>query len=132
MSNKNKFVYIILLVFVIVSCPAFSQFSGGNGTEANPYQITSVDDMLELNDSVINNHPMTGKYFTLVNNIDTLRIGIGFENKSSANYSPKPFRGIFDGNYHKITIAFDNSILDSALSGIGLFFFVQVIQLLKI
>ncbi|MDR0927769.1 MAG: hypothetical protein LBO69_08400 [Ignavibacteria bacterium] len=122
----SKYFCNLIVLFCVCVCafaPVYG-FSGGNGTAGNPYQITSVDDMLELNDSVIHNKPMTGKYFILVNDIDTLRIGIGFENNSSVNYLAKPFRGIFDGNYHKITIAFDNSIIDSS-GYIGLFFFVR-------
>jgi uncharacterized protein YajQ (UPF0234 family) len=48
----KKHFLISLVVLLISSFSLFAQFSGGNGTENNPYQITSREDLKALADSV--------------------------------------------------------------------------------
>jgi len=77
---------------------ATAQFSGGSGTNAEPYQITSKADMEALADSVNNgNNWSANKYFKLMNDItDSVRTVIG------SNFA---FTGNFFGNSKKITVS---------------------------
>ena len=94
-----------------------AQFSGGSGTEADPYQIASGEDMVELADSVNNspfNDPITyynwsrDKYFKVMKDIDdSVRTVIGFTILSEYAYF---FQGDFNGNNKKIILAIDEDI----------------------
>ena len=79
-----------------------AQFSGGTGTENNPYQITSREDLDKLNNFLENNSMWSvGKYFKLMNDItDSIRVPIGG--------GLSTFKGNFDGNNKKITLAINN------------------------
>ena len=102
------------LVFALCQAPIFSQFSGGDGTKNNPYQITSRQDMEALADSV-NNSTISrdynwsdGKYFILMNDItDSVRSVIGKDTSITANCCF--FQGNFDGRGHTITLAITNA-----------------------
>ena len=109
-------IILTILSFIIFSNFAHSQFSGGAGTEADPYRITSKEDMEALADSV-NNSPFFiiwsyNKYFIVMNDITepvTQRIGYR-EN----NY----FAGHFNGNNYTITLNLDyNGQVDVGLFG---------------
>ena len=130
---KRKILF--LLLFVVLSNYAFSQFSGGDGTENNPYRITSKKDLEELNDSIRNsllNNPRTdynwsrGKYFKIMNDItDSIKFCIGKKDNTYSSNNFICFQGVFDGNNHKITLAINNywsSIGETKLqSNVGLF-----------
>ena len=83
-----------------------AQFGGGNGTEADPYQITSKADMEALADSVNNgNYWSKDKHFKLMKDInDSIRFCIGKYDEDNLSF-PKAFQGNFDGNNKKITLA---------------------------
>ncbi|GHV65257.1 hypothetical protein FACS1894199_05480 [Bacteroidia bacterium] len=74
-----------------VSVSGFAQYTGGDGTSADPYLISSQTDLETLADSV-NNHAKTysGVYFKLAKTVSTDSI-IG---KASGT----PFQGVFDGD----------------------------------
>ena len=95
-----------IICFVILSNYAYSQFSGGTGTEADPYQITSRADMEALADSVNNgNNWSKGKYFRLMNDItDSVRTPIGRIPFHTWDFTPT-FQGHFNGGGNKITIS---------------------------
>jgi hypothetical protein len=103
-NSKIKFVIFIFLLFIGL----FLIFSSGekinaqayhlgSGTQADPYQISTVDDLAQLNTDVLNNNQI-GLYFKLVNDIDVkdhelATIGLSGE---------KEFAGNFDGNNYII------------------------------
>jgi len=125
MKKLSKTIVTVAFAFTVSSI-CYSQFSGGKGTQLDPYKITSRIDMEALADSVANsssNDPITnnnwssGKYFKVINDIaDSIKrvIVIDF------SYY-KAFQGNFNGNNKKITLAIVNMPYDffpSALFGI--------------
>lgn len=71
-------------------------FTAGDGTEASPWQIGSLDDWNKLVDYVAANGFTNGKYFKLMDNIEGVTTPVG-----DASH---PFRGTFDGNGRKMTL----------------------------
>jgi hypothetical protein len=55
----QKILFFLLLFFIAKSSSLYSQFSGGSGTESDPYLISSKDDLRELSDSVITGNEMS-------------------------------------------------------------------------
>ena len=110
----KKLILLIALCFVLCNAKTEAQFSGGDGTQATPYLISSKDDLEELADSV-SNSPQNGtvydpdpknwsfgKYFLVTDNItDTIRIPIGLGFSTNIN---RAFQGVFNGNNKKITL----------------------------
>ncbi len=103
---------LMLSLALTAGISAWSQtFSGGTGTEADPYKITKADDFTELatlvNDSA---KSFSGQYFALQNDITF---------PSTFTYTPigkwvsysvqNKFDGVFDGNNHTLT----DLVLDS-------------------
>lgn len=95
---------------------AQTKFSGGAGTETDPYRITKADDLRELATDVAQNSSnesaYNGKYFKVMNdiNFDTTTAWNSNEsqennftpiNNGSGNYT-YPFAGNFDGGGHTI------------------------------
>jgi len=73
-------------------------YSGGNGTEADPFLISSKKDMETLADSVNSGNTYSGVYLLLTKNLidtDTITTVIG---------DNSPFSGVFDGGGHKIHV----------------------------
>ena len=103
-----KHFFSILFICLVTNTIAMANWQG-DGTAANPYQITSKKDMEALADSVNNGSNWgSGKYFKLMSDIiDSLKVPIGNTNRS--------FNGVFDGNGKKINISFYSTISDVAL-----------------
>ena len=77
----------------------------GSGTEADPYQIPSVEAWDFLADKVDNRETYNEKYFQLTNNISvTTMVGA-----STTDGNFKSFNGTFDGNGHTLDVAFSGS-----------------------
>lgn len=81
---------------------AATAFAGGDGTEGNPYKITTAAE-LKLAADTVNNSEGTSDYywFSLENDIDYENnhwTPIGYSNKDSY----RAFRGGFDGNGHVV------------------------------
>ncbi|MDR0927119.1 MAG: hypothetical protein LBO69_05070 [Ignavibacteria bacterium] len=98
-----KKVLILVAIIFATTLTASAQFSGGSGTQADPYQITSKADMEELADVVNTSsyfyNGTQDKYYKLMNNItDSVQLMIGI-------YGHRDFKGDFDGNGYKITLA---------------------------
>ena len=97
-----KLVFILFLIFLPFTVSA--QFSGGDGSQNNPYIIKTAAELAQLATSVnAGNADYNNKYYKLNNDIDlsdyqtdTGWIPIGI----SATYF---FKGVFDGNNKKIT-----------------------------
>ena len=132
MKNLFQLLITLALFALLLVGKLNAQFYDGSGTEADPYQITSREDLEELADSVANspfNNNITGinwsrnKYFTLMNDInDSIKFCIG-EYKIFDYF--KAFQGNFDGNNKKITLALaftsDTFPTFSLIWGTGLF-----------
>ncbi len=78
--------------------------SGGLGTESDPYQVSTVDDLLWMADTPF----CYDRCFILTSDIDLN--GLVFSNSliaanenTATDYSGNPFCGTFDGNCHKIS-----------------------------
>ena len=85
------------------------KFTGGNGTEQDPYIISCKEDLFELSDDVENQmESYAGKYFLMTNDIDMdnvkgfRSIGNNFDRSPDAADCIRPFSGIFDGGNHKV------------------------------
>lgn len=80
------------------------KFSGGEGTETNPYLISSDLDLLELSDDVeMKLNTYKGKFFKMTNNISMKdatnfrSIGNNFGRTADDENYIRPFSGTFDG-----------------------------------
>jgi hypothetical protein len=94
--NKQILISILCLSFAIST--AFAQtYSGGSGTEQNPYRISSKADMETLASAVNGGNNYSGKYFLLTQSLSGITTIIG---TSSSRY----FSGIFDGGGHILRI----------------------------
>jgi len=123
---------IIILLSIGTVKNLNAQFSGGFGTEIEPYLIQNIGDLQELHDSIMsspvfpaNNNWSKGKYFILMNDItDSLREPIGFGTISGPVHMRTqlyPFQGNFDGNNYKITLAINNHMANGIQPECGLF-----------
>lgn len=133
---------IVLLVGLMVglSATAFASeppsFSGGKGTQDEPYLISNEQDLRDLAGSVNNGNDYAGKFFKLTDNInltgDWTPIGQGAVDSSdsivASNGSPtgtgwKPFRGTLDGRRDSYGSYYIGNLKIAAGSnkGIGLF-----------
>ncbi|MCH5317512.1 MAG: hypothetical protein J1E05_06000, partial [Eubacterium sp.] len=54
----------------LTASAANGSFSGGKGTEKNPYKISSRDDLKAIADAVNGGDTLAGVYFEQTNNID--------------------------------------------------------------
>lgn len=108
------------LIFVLLVIPTLSCFAllGGQGTEENPYLITSYDDLIEL--STTPSYWITNSYFIQTNDIDAtntcyLNNGEGF---SSIGFHPNYFNGNYDGQGYSISnIYINKTTICAALFG---------------
>jgi hypothetical protein len=96
-TGRNTVCLLILTVFVLC-CSAFGFSGAGSGTESDPYLITTVEQLQEMNDDLV-------AYYELGNDIDasvtqTWNGGAGFEPVGDGT---NPFTGKFGGHRHTIT-----------------------------
>ncbi|MDR1121503.1 MAG: hypothetical protein LBM08_11365, partial [Dysgonamonadaceae bacterium] len=94
----KKIVTTIAGLFIAINSFAYS---GGNGTEENPYLISSKADMAQLASNVNGGQTYAGNYFLLTCDLtgasDTITTTVG---NSDSHY----FSGIFDGGEHEIAV----------------------------
>ena len=69
MNHFLRKVFFIHL-FVFVSVFSFAQYNGGSGTQADPYQISTVQNLLDFSESVCAGNSYENVYFQLQNDID--------------------------------------------------------------
>ena len=100
-------------------------FSGGNGTSADPYRITTATQLAQLA-SLVNagNTTYIGKCYRLMNDIDLSEYGVNYNGGMGwipiGDVGTHYFDGVFDGNKKKITGLYINSIFRK-LKEVGLF-----------
>ena len=107
----------MLIIIAGVNLSLFGQFSGlGSGTEADPYQITSLTQLEEVNYDLsahyilMNDITMTGTYDNAV---------IGPDPDLSFEISSESFTGVLDGNYKQIIDL--HIVVNDSYDRIGLF-----------
>ena len=81
----------------------------GTGTETDPFLIDEAEDLVYLASLVNDGNSFDGKYLKVVNNIDmsaeTEWTSIGmYNNANPLAIIELPFRGVFDGDNHTITL----------------------------
>lgn len=92
----------LFIYYIIWATQLFSQtYSGGKGTESDPFQISTLDDLKYLSE----NQADWKKCFVLANNIDAAKTkqwnnGSGFS--PIGNYFSERFQGVFDGKGFEI------------------------------
>ncbi|NLV44172.1 MAG: hypothetical protein GXY07_06705 [Candidatus Hydrogenedentes bacterium] len=97
--NKNngrgsKAIRVVAGILVLLgSCAGAAVYSGGAGTEPNPYRIGSVADWTTLAITTAD----WNKHFILVNNIDFASVEV-----TPVGTFDLPFKGVFDGNGHAL------------------------------
>ena len=101
LHNTNKIVFaFIISLFATISVSAQS-FSGGSGTENDPFLISSRADMEALATAVNNGNEFRNRHFLLTQDItDAVTTIIGH----NLGFPSRPFRGVFDGGGHTITV----------------------------
>ena len=108
--------FIILIGFAPKNCLA--KYSGGDGSETNPYRISNAYDM---NDIGLHDEDRAS-HFVLTNDIDLAQFtGTQF---NIIGYTSTPFTGVFDGNGHTIS-NFTYTYSGSAQKNIGIFGYVD-------
>jgi len=114
-------VAVVCFQLFVFSSSVYSQtFSGGSGTQADPYKISTPADLVELSNftNVDKGVATIGKYFVMTNNIDMANISnfvpIGITTPNWTNYY---FYGNFDGK----GFAIKNLTIVDSLSTIALF-----------
>lgn len=105
-----KKIYIFLVVVLMplainaeeIVCHFIPTLNRGNGTEGNPFLLSSPTDLRTLMIDVNNGFSFEGQYFKLENDIDfegeTYGISIGSQVVEAYGYSYNIFKGVFDGN----------------------------------
>ena len=127
MKVKHKFLNVLLAVCMVfsmvpatvfaaenVSIPdtvwtdyAATSFAGGNGSEADPYQIATAEQLAKLSKDVQNGNMYRNNFFKLTADIDLgehrwVPIGI-YKWESSGDVTNKMFLGFIDGNNKTIS-----------------------------
>lgn len=107
----------VLSASLTLSIATFAEglFSGGEGTEAVPYQISTPEDLAKLAEEVNNGNSYVGTYFELTKDIDLTdylsETGAGYN--SGKGWQPiwnktNAFSGAFDGKNHQIAGLWSN------------------------
>lgn len=102
---KKQILCILLAVAMVFSFAPVAifadgpEFSGGDGTENNPYLISSLADLNSLADAVNSGSPYEGGYFKLTADIGS-EDGDKFTKVIGTNGTP--FSGNFDGDGHTV------------------------------
>ena len=94
---KKIFTLIAAMLLMMAPWVGWGQgFSGGTGTENDPYLISNSDDLKSLAESVNNGEPYKGKYFELTQDID-------LEGNEEKQWTPiDDFEGTFDGKGYPV------------------------------
>jgi len=129
---KKMIVLSVLILTLLMPFTAFAQFSGGDGTENNPYIITTPAQLAQLatyvNEDDFNSPVWSDKHYKLENDIDLSDYGENYNNE--AGWIPIgidyifPFKGVFDGNGKIITNLYIRNV-SRQYGGDGLFGFVE-------
>ena len=75
---------LMLLIALLTTTTAWAQFSGGSGTQANPYRIATVDDLNQLANNVNSGTKYSNTYFVMTTDITYSYEGLG---DTESNYT---------------------------------------------
>lgn len=98
------FVCVICLLLSLAACGSSGSFSGGSGTEADPYLISSAKDLQEMA-SLINDKKTTEQYYNACYKL-TADIDLGgkkWDPLGVDDYGYMGFGGTLDGNGHTVS-----------------------------
>lgn len=115
-NSKNKFdmkkqiTTTIISLFVAINFNLIAQtYSGGNGTQIDPYLISTRADMAALALAVNGGNNYANKYFLLTQDLTNISTIIG-----SSNH----FSGIFDGGGYGLTLNINVNVTETAMTGV--------------
>ena len=118
-AERSRSILFILLAMMILPLVAKAQFSGGSGTSGSPYIITTASQLFQLMTFVnAGSTTYNNKCYRLNNDISLS----GYQDWIPIGTASNPFKGVFDGNFCKIT---DLDIDNSSVPYVGLFGYVQ-------
>jgi hypothetical protein len=139
--NKNNmrknYIIVSVLATILFSCPISSKAQwSGSGTQDDPFQISSVTDLVNLRNQVGTGHTYSDTSFVLTANLDLGSINnwtpIGTTGEASYIEEPPElealygvFQGNFDGGDHTISNIKINLSSSSNAGYVGLFGIVQ-------
>lgn len=120
--NKGTILRLALIILLIQSGIVLAKYSGGDGSESNPWQISSKADLLAMGDNVEDYNDC----FIMTNDINMA--GDVYETAIIANnpndvfpvFEGEAFKGVFEGSHFKI--------IDLTIDGggfLGLFGFID-------
>ncbi len=108
---RKMLLMLLALALALGLCAASAEsapYAGGSGTEADPYQIATADQLLALasavNDGSANGYP--GAFFVLTDDIDLAGMEwqpIGHMDLADQNNMTCMFQGVFDGQGHTVS-----------------------------
>ena len=96
-----KSCFLLIFLLILISCSDNDQFfDGGSGTEANPFQISTVEQLQEIGEE-----ENLEKHFIQVADIDAAAFAEDGEDMSLKPIGNRetPFTGTYNGNGYKIT-----------------------------
>jgi len=111
---KQQVITIIICLFAINTTLTAQTYSGGTGTQSDPYLISTRADMATLAMAVNDGNEYSGKYFLLTENLTDISTVIG---NTSSNY----FSGIFDGGGYNLTVNINITIGGTGTAYAGVF-----------
>ena len=101
----KKQIYVTCILLLVTIC-VNAQYSGGTGTQQDPFLISSRDDLVTLASNVgYNSNYYSGKYFLMTNDVKGFYLTIG-----TGPYDNLPFKGTFNGGGHTIELNIDNTL----------------------
>ena len=118
-----KSCFLLIFLLILISCSDNEQFfDGGSGTEANPYQISTVEQLQEIGEE--ENLEM---HFIQVADIDATE---SFEMQNGSGFQPigtreQPFTGSYNGNGHTISSLFIHNQRSDTNNATGFFGYVK-------
>ncbi len=116
----SLFVVLCMLMAFIPNSTvlAASTFSGGTGTEDDPYLISSTADFIQLSTDVNGGNTYSERYFALTEDV-TLTTEGGFV---PIGTNSSPFNGVFDGQNHTVTLDIETQ---EDYGGAGIFAYIN-------
>lgn len=110
-----RFIFIcILLLSGVISIAQTPVLTNGSGTEADPYQISSVEDWNTFAAAVNGGHDYSGEFVKLTADIGTAENPVTTMVGNLVDINYYSFKGTFDGDNHTLTFHYDYTKLLSA------------------
>src|SRR6056297_1049399 len=111
---KLSFVRILLITTILFISPHYliAQFAGGSGTEEDPYQISTVEELQEIKD-------YTDKHFIQINDIDASETETWNDGKGFVPIGDDVVH--FTGSYNGSDYIIDGLFINTTISYVGLF-----------